>query len=228
MKSLLVFVSTLIFTVVLNAQALSYSDPAVMYNRILAESGNGTYTQIGTYRVVGNQFLNGGKLESIVFSDSSKKANQLLTSYDTYYQQLYVYEITTKQQITLLNVDSFMVTLPTKKVLTMVNTKFYNFKKKGFFQVVLNNENITLLKYYSTKLGFSSTNYVQPELREFDLSYTYYYYDAKTKTLEELPSYYSKIEKKLSSKVNIGNYVSKNAYNLNVEESLITIFKEYK
>src|SRR4051794_28622105 len=74
------------------AQALSYTDPATAYARILMEkSGEGSYRQISNYKVTGSPYLFEEKLSGNIYTPTEKALNVQL-SYDTYYQVVEIYQ----------------------------------------------------------------------------------------------------------------------------------------
>jgi hypothetical protein len=91
------------------AQQNSYFDPAQAYNRLLIEKNNGTYTQVGNFKVVGSSFLYGEKNNGNLYGTNETGRN-LPLSYDTYTQNVYFFPNgaarLTKEPATL---DSFTI-----------------------------------------------------------------------------------------------------------------------
>jgi hypothetical protein len=228
MKSIFILVVVISSFSLAKAQSLSYTDPAAAYNRLLLENGAGTYIQIGNFRVHGNQYLYGGKINSQVYANHNPAPNELLTSFDTYKKELMVYESNSQKLISLFGVDSFQFKTPNGKEINILAAKYVDSTKKGYYQMVLNNSRIKLVKYYETKLVISTTNYVQSEYREFSLDYDYYFIDKATGIITPINTYYTKLKKLLKDHVDIEEQVKRFEYNSNVEEALIKIFNNYK
>ena len=228
MKTLLLTAIIICNVTLANAQSLSYTDPAAGFNRMMLENNSGTYVQIGNYKVQGTSKLYGGKLETEIYGTDSKSVMRATASYDSYLKLVEVYEEASQKVINVLNVDSFVSYSQANTPLKFLAPKFVDVSKKGFFQVVLVQSNITLYKYYDCALAIPSNNYVNSALREFDITFEYYYKDAATNELIPIKNNYKALVALLKKHVNVVDLVDRTTYNMNVENSLITIFKNYK
>jgi len=92
--------------------------------------------------------------------------------------------------------------------------------EKTYFQVIETGKRFSFYKRYKSELGIVSTNYVQAELRQFDLSFDYFYYDAQTKTLKKLKSNLSNIIKEFKSSKDITPVADPDLYSVNPEAVL--------
>ena len=174
------------------AQAASYSDPAQAYLRVLLEKGGeSNQQQVGTFKVVGTSFLYGGNLIGDVYFKNGSAKNVLIT-YDTYKQSLGVNagddgKALMKQ---LEELDSFVLKAGPKTEfktdLKFISILPLDSSKKLFLQRVVTGPRFNLYKAYTSDLGYVSTNYIQSELRQFDLNYTYYYTDNTKPGLKKL------------------------------------------
>ena len=214
-----------------NSQAMSYSDPAAAYLRVVLEKGEGgTYQNIGNFKVTGTSYLYGEKLNGSVFAGNESGSN-LTLSYNTYNQQLDIYPNGSSFAIIkpASLVDSFILMKSDQSGYIKENLLFYSsrfFKtdiKPCFFQVVQSGSRFCLYKAYSSSLDIVSTNYIQSDLRQFTLDVTYYYYDATTQKLKKLKTGKGKLMDEFKSIMDISSFLDDN-YNSHQEESLRQIF----
>lgn len=172
-----------------NAQARSFSDPAQMYNRLVLEKAN-MVTRIGNYKVQGTPYLYGGMVSGIIYMRGKSPA-ETFTGFNTYYQVVeYAFsqngEYITPDGIT----DSF--TLKSKPDVQLnsdikfINGELIKAPEKGFYQVVYAGPHYALYKFYKSVLTVVSTNYVDANLRQFDLNYEYYYRDISQDKVKKL------------------------------------------
>ena len=233
MKSLLVFILLISFGPSLCiAQASSYSDPAQAYLRILIEKeGEGSYQKIGNFRVRGSSLLYGGNQNGDAYFKNGSAKNVNL-SYDTYKQTLSVGTPDAKGNTMLMqlnSLDSFVLKADDdtefKTDLHFVNTGLFDSSKKVFLQIVATGSRFTLYKAYKSDLGIVSTNYIQSELRQFDLNYEYYYSDKQEPGLKRLKTSPNAVKKEFKNIKDVSEYVDVNGFNANPEKSLVRLFK---
>ncbi len=228
MKIVLTFIMV-ISCYFVQAQSLSYTDPAAAYNRLMIEKNNGTYTQIGAYKVQGTKYLYGGKLETDVYIKTRLMAEQVLASYDTYDKKLDVFAANTEARINFDNVDSFISKTKNGDKYKFVHADYVEPKEKGFFLIVASNPNVVLYKYYETQLSIPSENYIDAAAREFSVEYYYYYFDTKLKVLKKMNNTnYKYVVKLLKNNVAESFITNREDYVLNIENSLIKMFENYK
>jgi hypothetical protein len=65
-----------------------------------------------------------------------------------------------------------------------------------------------------------SSNYVQAELRQFDLLYDYFIYNASTRMLKKVKNSYNSLLKELTAFGNVSAVFTSDAYNLNPDQAL--------
>lgn len=173
------------------AQAASFTDPAQAYYRILLEKNASATIRIGSYLVKGTPYLFGENNFSIVYLQNTP-VQKIIVNYNTYTQELEIFTDNKVNKINSEELDSFLLKpLPESegfnKPLLFVNGKYlYDKAKNQFYQNVATANRFSLYKKYYSDLGYVSTNYIQSELREFDLKYDYYYTDTTTKMLKKL------------------------------------------
>lgn len=214
------------------SQAVSYSDPAQAYNRMLIEKNAGTYEQISNYKVTGTSYLYGEKqMGSIYAKDGS--ASKVYLGYDTYRQQLRLYDDSNPKVLIVkdaVNTDSFAIdaipALGVNSRLMFINGRYALSDEKSFLQVVQRGGRFSLYKKYTCNLGYVSTNYIQSDLREFNLNYDYYYTDTATREARKLKLNLNGLKKEFKSVKDISTFVTQDDITNNPEVSLILIFGE--
>lgn len=163
-----------------NAQlTTAYSDPAQLYNRLTRDKFNNTYTLVGTFKVTGTPYLFGEKNEGVIYSKTDPVASGNV-SFNTFNQQVEWYPAGAVEPIRkeLATVDSFTLSISSdayKGNIKFINAENWGSKSKFFLQVVAPTAVYTLYKRFYSDLEIVTTNYVQSELRQFELKYEYYY-----------------------------------------------------
>ena len=95
-----------------------------------------------------------------------------------------------------------------------------------FLLLVQNGDRFKLLKSYKATLDYVSTNYIQSELRQFTLEYTYYYYDAQTKELKKIKLSKKKITDEFKPIMDVSSYLEDDLFNSYPEKAMQLIFAE--
>lgn len=211
------------------AQQLSYSDPAISYQRILLEkSGEGTFQQIGNFKVTGTSFLYGGNQKGNIYTPK-EKAESATISYNTYNQQVHVLQQGQDKELVmaLKEVDSFELFVNDKsgtQVLNFINGTLKDPSRKLFMQVVYGGPRFSLYKSYTSTLGYVSTNYVQSDLRQFDLLVDYYYSDNAKPGLKKLRLSAKAIKAEFKDIADLTEILNKEDFEKNTELALKEIF----
>ena len=226
-----VFLFSLFVSRGLSAQQASYTDPASSYLRILLEkSGEGSYQQIGNFKVKGTSYLFGPKLNGDVYTPK-EKALKTLVSYNTFNQQLEVFQNGAETPLLFATneVDSFKL-LATARSSFSEDLLFYNSliidpsAKKFFLQKVATGLRFSLYKSYRSVMGYVSTNYVQSELRQFDLNYEYYYTDSVKPGLKKFKTGSNNLKKEFLYVADVSSITDNEDSNANLEYELKKIF----
>ncbi len=215
------------------AQAASYSDPAAAYLKVMLEKGGeGTYQQIGSFKVIGTSYLFGDRLMGSVYA-GKEKSEKVSLGYNMYNQELDIYASPTssssKISRSVATIDSFVVFASQSEFLTQ-DLFFYRSSllksdlKECFLQMVCKGNRFTLFKAYSAVFDYVSTNYIQSDLRQFSIEYNYYYLDATTQQLKKLKLSRKKMIDEFKSVKDIGPYYNNETFDLNPELSLKNIF----
>ncbi|HEX5654723.1 MAG TPA: hypothetical protein VFX58_16715 [Chitinophagaceae bacterium] len=209
-----------------------WTDPALNHNRLLTERvGEGVFIQVGTYKVKGSPYLFGGKHEADLFTPTEKAYN-IKIGYNTYNQEIEFYS--TSNPATALtketgDVDSFTLKIKENPAiprdLKFIYGPLLGSSDKSYLQVVESGQRYSLYKRYKSSLGYVSENYIQSELRQFELASDYFYYDAETKKLKKLKQNLSDLTKEFKSIKDISTMTNRDAYASNPEAVMKTIFQ---
>ncbi|RYD92664.1 MAG: hypothetical protein EOP50_12370 [Sphingobacteriales bacterium] len=180
---------------------MSYFDAAQAYNRILLEKNDGSYQRISAYKVIGTQFLFGDRHPGDMFAPG-EMAKNIQVSYNTYNQEIGLYTSENPNKALVKeakNVDSFRLR---PKGIANVSEEFvfYNGRVLGaapnaFYQRMGTGPKYSLFKKYKSVLGVVSANYVDADLRQFDLESEYYFYNGATHELKRIKPNESSVKK---------------------------------
>jgi hypothetical protein len=211
--------------------ARAWTDPALSHNALLRERlGEGSYTLIGTFKVKGTPFLFGQRHNADLFS-STENASNIDISYNTYTQEVEFYSTANPTSPLVKEpgqLDSFTIKANIESNITtdlkFVYGSVLGSKDKAYFQVVEAGSNYTLYKSYRSELGLDESNYSQPELRQFDLNYEYYYYNHSTKTLKKLKKNPNAIQKEFKSVKDLTTVLTPEEFTINHEVALKKAF----
>ena len=211
-------------------QAASYTDPAIAYQRVMIEKGQeGTYQQIGNFKVTGTSYLFGEKLNGGVFTPNERSGNVKI-GYNTYTQSLDVYLDETRSLAkTAVDVDSFIIYGGQgdylKKDLLFYSAKIINPSiKSSFYQVLSNGNRFNLYKSYNSVLDIVSTNYIQSELRQFSMQYDFWFLDKKTNQFKKIKASRKKIVDEFKDIMDVSPFTDNDELNSNPETALQKIF----
>ena len=217
----------------INAQQLAYVDAAQAYNRLLIEKSGDSYMRIKNYKVIGSPYLFGQKNKGDLFANGETAFNIEL-SYNTYNNEIEFYSASNpKQPLTkeVQQVDSFIIHknpgAGINEHLKFINSKLISDDDKEFYQVIQKGNKFDLYKKYSAQLGIVSTNYIQSELRQFDLNYEYYFLDIKTKELKKIKLTNTWFNKEFSGNTYVTSLLQSDQLKINPEKVLIEIFSVF-
>jgi hypothetical protein len=228
------FVLLLIFVAHSNgfAQQASYFDPAQAYNRLLIEKNNGVYKQISNYKVVGSSYLYGEKNGGHMFAKEEQAFNIFL-SYDTYTQNIEFYSSANPDKPLVKepgDLDSFVIKKSPANGLenniSFIYGSFLGARDKAFYQVVTRGEKLSLYKKYTCELGLVTTNYIQSELRQFNIVVDYFYTDSTGKKIKKLKISPEQLTKEFTLLKDLSSVINGDALHYAKEAELIRIFSE--
>lgn len=205
-----------------------WTDPALDHNKLI--QNNGTYQLVGGYKVKGSQFLLGQQLGGDIFS-VAETAYNIFLSYNTYNQELEFYSSGNRTTALVKapgSLDSFILHADTSmgilKPLKFVYGLLLKSNTKAYYQVVHEGERFGLYKKYRSELGFDADNYSQPDLRQFDLTYDYYYFDKQNNTLKKLKPNASAVIKEFRDIRDLSAVIDDKSVSNNAELALEKVF----
>ncbi len=216
----------------LAAFAQPNGDLALNHNRLLREkTGEGVYKQIGHYKVVGSPYLFGEKNKGNLFS-SEAKAYNIFLSYNTYNQEVEFYSTANPDNALIKEpgeADSFFIQ-PNLEIGLLTPLKFIygsaiGSSEKAFFQELFAGNRFSIYKKYKSELGIVSSNYIQSELRQFDLSFDYYYTDTEKKTVKKIKANNSNVIKEFKSVKDLSGIVGNDAFSMAPDDAFRKIFE---
>jgi hypothetical protein len=231
MKIIFSFLLTTLMATVATAQQGSYFDPAQAYNKLLIEKNNGTYIRIGNYKVSGTPFLFGERNNGNIYSPNETAYNILL-SYNAYDQNIDFYS-TANPDVPLIKepgtLDSFLLKKNAaagleKDVLFVYGPTVLGTKDKSYYQLVTKGKKVNLYKRYTAELGIVSTNYIQAELRQFNILVDYYYTDSTGKGLKKLKVNPASIKKEFASIRDLSDNIDADLLTTAREQELVKLF----
>ncbi len=234
MKRLLYFILTALTSLALQAQSgiitptTGWVDPALNHNRLLREqTGEGAFKLIGPYRVIGTSFLFGERNKGNIYGPDATAVN-LMLGYNTYNQEIeFVSPGSTGKALVKApgEIDSF-VFLANASVGLKQDTRFLYGKhlgsnEKSYFMELAIGSKVGMYKRYKADVGYVSSNYVQSELRQFDLLYDYFLFNPSTRSLKKLKNNFSSIQKELSAFGNTSTVFTSEAYTANPDQAIM-------
>jgi hypothetical protein len=126
------------------------------------------------------------------------------------------------------SVDSFIIhediSIGIIKPLKYVYGSLIGASDKFYYQEIYAGKRFSLYKRYKSDLGYVSSNYVQSELREFDLGYEYYYADSKEKKVKKIKANASNVIKEFKDVKDLSLAVNNDAFTANPEEAMRKAF----
>lgn len=208
-----------------------WTDPALNHNRLLQnQAGEGVYILVGPYKVKGSPFLYGEKLQGDMFTPEAKAWNIYL-SYNAYNQELNFYSTANPGQPLTREpgtVDSFVLHRDSAagilQDIRFVSAASIGQKEKTYYQVLYNGTGHRLYKRYKADLGYVQDNITQSELRQFDIVYDYYYFNAETGQFKKLKSGLSALQKEFKGVPGIEEMATPDAWTRDPEGLLQRIF----
>ena len=208
-----------------------WTDPALNHNRLLQQrTADGVYKLIGTYKVIGTQFLYGEHLKADMFATEAKAYN-IFISYNTYNQEVEFYSTSNPDKPLVKEpgeVDSFTIQqntdLDINNPLKFIYGKHLGSNDKFYYQEVYKGDRFSLYKRYKSELGFASGNYAQNDLRQFDLTYEYFYVDNEKKSLKKLKPGFGNVVKEFKDILDLSTVVTSDEFDVNKEDALRKAF----
>jgi hypothetical protein len=209
----------------------AWTDPALNHNRLVQQqTGDGMYQLVGNYKVVGTPFLYGEHLDADMFATEAKAYN-IFISYNTYNQEISFYS-TANPNVPLVrepsSVDSFIIhqniAAGIISPLKFIYGSKLGVKDKYYFLELYSGNRFSLYKRYKSQLGYVSSNLADPNLRQYDLEYEYYYIDNQEKGMKKLKANAPTVIKEFKSVKDLTAAISNDDYSYDPEGSLRKAF----
>lgn len=213
------------------AQSQQNMDLAINHNRLLREkNGEGVYKLIGTYKVIGTSYLFGEKNKGDIYSTDAKAFNIAL-SYNTYNQEVEFYSSSNPDKPLVKlpgELDSFVIQpnpeLDITSPLKFIYGSHLGSTEKAYFQEVYAGAHFSIYKRYKSELDYVSSNYIQSELRQFELTREYYYYDAVKKIIKKIKPNSSAVIKEFKDVKDLSGIVAPDAFTTNPDAAFVKLF----
>lgn len=207
-------------------------DLALNHNRLLREkTEEGVYKQIGNFKVTGSPYLFNEKNKGDLFSKEAKAYNIFL-SYNTYNQEVEFYSSSNPDKALVKlpgEVDSFILqSNPEIGLLSPIKFVYgstISSSDKSYFQVVYEGPRYGIYKKYKSELGYVSTNYIQSELRQFDMSFEYYYTDVAKKSIKKIKANSFNVTKEFKSVKDVSGIVKPDDFTISPDAAFRKIFE---
>jgi hypothetical protein len=203
-------------------------DPATNYNKYMVMHENKAYTQVGHYKVYGSSYVFGRHHLGNLYAKGETGLNIYL-SYNVHSQEVEFYSSSNASEPLVKEigtVDSFLLR---RDSLISEDLKFYygpvlGSREKTYFLVCNAGPSYQLYKRYKVQIGVVSTNYIESDVRQFELSYDYYYKGPQMKEPKKLkPGFYA-LKKEFSVLEN-SSAIDEGLYNTNPDAEMKLLFE---
>jgi hypothetical protein len=206
---------------------VGWVDPVLNHNRLLREqTGEGVYKLIGPYRVIGSSYLFGERNKGNIFSAEATAVN-IQIGYNTYNQEVEFISSSNPGKPLIKSpgeVDSFMFlankSLGAESDLRFIYGKHLGSSDKSYFQVLATGPKVGIYKRYKSDVGYVSSNYVQSELRQFDMLVDYFIFNPNTQSLKKVKNSFNSLQKELNAVRDVSSIFTSAAFSENPDRTL--------
>lgn len=196
----------------------------------MEKTSEGMYKLVGAYKVIGTSYLFGERNKGNLFSTEAAAYNISL-SYNTYNQEVEFYSSSNPDKPLIKEpgtIDSFFInsneSLGITATLKFVYGSHLWSSEKAYFKEIYAGKRFSLYKRYKSDLGYVSSNYVQSELRQFDLLYDFFYTDSETKSIKKIKPNSVTINKEFKATKDVSSAINNDELSTNPEEGLRKVF----
>lgn len=206
---------------------VGWVDPVLNHNRLLREqTGEGVYKLIGPYRVIGSSYFLGDRNKGHIYSTEATAQN-IQIGYNTYTQEVEFISPANPTQPLIKSpgeVDSFLIlankALGLPEDMRFIFGKHVGASEKAYFQELANGSRAGIYKRYKSDVGYVSSNYVQSELRQFDMLFDYFLFNPTTRTLKKVKNNFNSLQKELTALRDVSSVFTTSAYSTNPDQAL--------
>ncbi len=189
-------------------QAANYDvDAALRYNKLLIEKRENRTIRVGAYRVVGSPYLfgeNGNR--GTIFTNAGSISNVGI-NYNVYEDRIERFIENSDQFLAIetASIDSFWLNMDSSAekshpAMHFVNAIQISPKEKGFLQVLMRGKRYAVYKKYTCAMGLVTENYSEADLRQFNLSFQYYFQEGENTELKKIKATDTAIKKAFAGK----------------------------
>lgn len=226
------FSSLILFSSLTGFSQPPSGDLAINHNRLIREkTADGNYKLIGPYKVVGTPYVFDEKSKGNLFSPEAKAFNIFL-SYNAYKQEVEFYSTSNPDKPLVKEpgeVDSFVflpnLELGIVKPLKFVYGSTIGSDEKAYYQEVFAGPKFGIYKKYKAELGYVSSNYIQSELRQFDLLCDYYFVDVKDKKVKKIKANAYNVIKEFKGVKDLSAVITNDDFDSNPDEAFRKAFE---
>ena len=227
--------SLFLLTGVLAAQSgiitptVGWVDPVLNHNRLLREqTGEGAFKMIGPYRVIGSSYLFGPRNKGNIYSPEATAVN-IQIGYNTYTQEV-EFESPANAGKPLIKspgeVDSFVFlankNLGSDRDMRFIYGKHLGSSEKSYFFELALGAKAGVYKRYKSDVGYVSSNYVQSELRQFDMLFDYFIYNPSSRSLKKVKNNFGSLQRELNAIKDVSSVFTGAAFSENPDLALAT------
>ena len=174
--------------------------------------------------MLGSPYLFGVRRNADLFTPK-EKAYLIDINYNAYNQEVEFYSTSNPTQPLVKEpgeVDSFIMKqnpdVGLLQDIRFVYGSIIGSNEKAYFQVVQQGTKYALYKRYKSELGYPSSHYSQPELRQFDLTSDYFLHDIKANKLKKLKMNLPAITKEFKSIKDVSAIADKERFSKKPED----------
>lgn len=206
---------------------VGWVDPVLNHNRLLREqTGEGMFKMIGPYRVIGTSYLFGERNKGNIYSNEATAVN-IQVGYNTYSQEVEFISPSNPGMPLIKSpgeVDSFVFlanqTVGFSSDMRFVYGKHLGSSEKAYFQELSTGPQAGIYKRYKADVAYVSSNYVQSELRQFELLYDYFVFNPATRSLKKVKNSYNSLQKELNAISDVSAVFTSAAFSENPDLAL--------
>jgi hypothetical protein len=192
--------------------------------------GDGTFVLIGAFKVTGSPYLFGQRINADLYSQK-ETAKNIDINYNTYNQDVEFYS--TSNPNTALTkivgeVDSFMLKKKPEadisEDLKFVYGPLLGSTEKAYYQEIYKGSKFSVYKRYKSEIGYPAGSISQGDIRQFDLTVEYFFYDSDVKKMKKLKPGFGNLLKQFENVPNAKTAITVQEYQANPDAAVKKFF----